>query len=113
GSSLARWCEALERQPTSRETRQRIGILAREVQRALDDPAVLEGPDAQVYGDLLSQRGPYWAQGPGDLPSEKRTTLAKLTAELDALKKIPLPPIPFVNGAQEGGCPLSPQAGLH
>ncbi|HEV3444485.1 MAG TPA: PSD1 and planctomycete cytochrome C domain-containing protein, partial [Gemmataceae bacterium] len=113
GSALARWQDAIRREPVTRDLRQAAGVLAREIQSALDDPAVLKGPDAQLYRELLSPRSPYWVSDERDLSSDSRTKLAKWTAELDALRKVPLPPIPFVNGAQEGGCPRSPQAGIH
>lgn len=38
---------------------------------------------------------------------------ARIRAELGELKKHALPPLPFANGAQEGGVPDSPQAGIH
>jgi hypothetical protein len=38
--------------------------------------------------------------------------LIELQGELDRLKQS-LPPIPYANGTQEGGCPQSPQAGVH
>ena len=41
-----------------------------------------------------------------------RSQLLQLQAELDALKQS-LPPIAYANGVQEGGCPQSPQAGIH
>jgi hypothetical protein len=48
-----------------------------------------------------------------DVSPEKDAKLARFKAELESLEKNPLPPIPYANGAQEGGCPLSPQAGIH
>jgi hypothetical protein len=47
------------------------------------------------------------------LPAEARAALAKIDAELDALKKAPLPPLEYANGAQEGGVPGSPHGGVH
>jgi hypothetical protein len=41
-----------------------------------------------------------------------KTTMKQLQDELAVLKKS-LPPIPYANGIQEGGCPKSPQAGIH
>ena len=43
---------------------------------------------------------------------ERKASLVPLQQELDLLKKS-LPPIPYANGVQEGGCPQSPQAGIH
>jgi hypothetical protein len=45
--------------------------------------------------------------------AKNRTHLEQLRAELERSKKAALPPLPYANGAQEGGCPLSPQAGVH
>jgi mono/diheme cytochrome c family protein len=42
----------------------------------------------------------------------RTSTLVRLKAELGTLKKS-LPPIAYANGIQEGGCPKSPQAGIH
>jgi hypothetical protein len=42
----------------------------------------------------------------------QRARLLQLQVELDQLKKS-LPPIAYANGVQEGGCPKSPQAGIH
>ena len=47
------------------------------------------------------------------LPAESRTALSGLQAKLDTLRKN-APPMPgFANGAQEGGVPESPHAGIH
>jgi hypothetical protein len=65
---------------------------------------------------LADTRSPFWISNPADeqyLPAEARQDLAKRTAELESLKKTPLSPIPFANGAQEGGVPGSPHAGVH
>jgi hypothetical protein len=61
-------------------------------------------------------RSPFWINRREDekyLPAEARAALAKLDAELEALKKAPLPPMQFANAAQEGGVPGSPHAGVH
>jgi hypothetical protein len=61
-------------------------------------------------------RSPFWINRREDekyLPAEARATLAKMDAEAEALKKTPLPPMELANGAQEGGVPGSPHAGVH
>jgi hypothetical protein len=61
-------------------------------------------------------RNPFRIQRPTDrrfLPAQSRALLAKLGRELDDLRKKPLPPVEFANGAQDGGVPGSPQAGTH
>jgi hypothetical protein len=49
----------------------------------------------------------------GLLSPLSRVALAKLGEELDALKKNEPAAVPMANGAQEGGVPGSPQAGIH
>jgi hypothetical protein len=46
-------------------------------------------------------------------PANSRSRLVKLQGELAAMKKNAQPPLPFANGAQEGGVPDSPHAGIH
>ncbi|HVS34225.1 MAG TPA: DUF1553 domain-containing protein, partial [Gemmataceae bacterium] len=59
---------------------------------------------------------PFWIKNAADetvLPSETRRTLGRLAAELNALKTAPASPMDYANGAQEGGVPGSPHAGVH
>ena len=49
----------------------------------------------------------------GNLPAESRAALAKLDAEIAGQRKALVDSIPFANGAQEGGVPGSPHAGVH
>jgi hypothetical protein len=59
---------------------------------------------------------PFRIAEPADeaaLPAEARAELQRLRADLDAVRKTPEPPPLFANGAQEGGVPGSPQAGVH
>jgi mono/diheme cytochrome c family protein len=79
--------------------------------------AVLESePDSKLYQELISLRSPFRVQSPGDeesFPAEARAALSPLKDELAAFKNKPLPPIPFAHGCVEGGCPKSPQEGIH
>ena len=62
------------------------------------------------------ERSPFWIRNPADeafLPPADRAALAQRQALLDTLRKNAPPPITFANGAQEGGVPESPQAGIH
>jgi hypothetical protein len=62
------------------------------------------------------ETSPFWISRPEDesiLPEAARTSLFKLRSELDALKKTPLPPMPLVLAAQEGGVPQSDYEGVH
>ncbi len=59
---------------------------------------------------------PFWIKNAEDekaLPAETREALARLTGELEALKKAATGPVEYANGAQEGGVPGSPHAGVH
>jgi hypothetical protein len=47
------------------------------------------------------------------LTPEAKASLMKLTQELDQFKKQMPAPLPFTQGAQEGGVPGSPHAGVH
>jgi cytochrome c553 len=47
------------------------------------------------------------------LPAASRAALARLAGELEALRKNQPPPVEFANGAQDGGVPGSPHAGVH
>ena len=52
-------------------------------------------------------------QDEGNLPTAARAALAKLDAEIAAQKKALSASIPYANGAQDGGVPGSPHAGVH
>ncbi len=59
---------------------------------------------------------PFWIVRREDetaLPAEARADLTQRVAELDRLKKTPPPLLTFAEGAQEGGVPGSPHAGIH
>jgi hypothetical protein len=61
-------------------------------------------------------RSPFWINNRADerfLAPAARTRLARLEADLAALRKTTFPPPDFANGAQEGGVPGSPHAGTH
>lgn len=60
--------------------------------------------------------GPFFIHASADeaeLPEDARTAIGKVAAMLEAARKEPDPPAQFANGAQEGGVPGSPQAGVH
>jgi hypothetical protein len=65
---------------------------------------------------LTDARSPFWISNAADekyLPADARRDLAKQSADLDALKKSAQAAIDYANGAQEGGVPGSPHAGVH
>jgi hypothetical protein len=72
--------------------------------------------DIQKTFDRTGAGSPFRIKDRADekyLPEPGRAALAKLAAEIDALKKSPPPPEMTVHGAQEGGVPGSPHAGVH
>jgi hypothetical protein len=80
--------------------------------------AAVEQAAREIAGKLTTAdaRSPFWINKREDekyLPAEARAELAKIDAELEALRKSPPPPSEFANGAQEGGVPGSPHAGTH
>jgi hypothetical protein len=72
--------------------------------------------DAQKAFAVADARSPFFITDPADekyLPEATRTELARLAKELAELKKQPPPEVAFAHGAQEGGVPGSPHAGVH
>jgi hypothetical protein len=115
GSALARWQQAVADAARGKAGKDEIAKAAAAVQQALDAADPVKGPDARLYQDLTSERSPFRpaAVDGQALPAEARDRLARLSAELADLQKQAAAPVPFAHGAQEGGCPQSPQAGVH
>ncbi len=71
---------------------------------------------AQAF-DRVDARSPFWPpstkNGDAALPPAARAELARIAREQDALRKNAPPVIEYAHGAQEGGCPGSPHAGVH
>jgi Protein of unknown function (DUF1553)/Protein of unknown function (DUF1549)/Planctomycete cytochrome C len=81
--------------------------------RAAVEQAALEYQKAFTITDA---RSPFWIKSAEDeraLPAERRDAIARLDGDINALKKVPAPPIEYANGAEEGGVPGSPHAGVH
>ena len=81
--------------------------------RAAVEHAALEYQKAFTLSDA---RSPFWIKTDDDekvLPAEARAAIARLEGEIDTLKKAPTPPVEYANGAEEGGVPGSPHAGVH
>jgi Protein of unknown function (DUF1553)/Protein of unknown function (DUF1549)/Planctomycete cytochrome C len=98
--ALAAWERAVAEVAGGKRDRKAIEEAAREFQRTFT-PA-----DAS---------SPFWITRREDetvLPAEGRADLAKRAAEVEQLKKN-TPPLAYANGAQEGGVPGSPHAGVH
>ncbi len=100
-AALTAWHRAVAEVSAGKATAADLERVARDYQKTFD-PA---GPGSPFrIRDRADER--Y-------LPEPARAALAKLAAELDALKKNPPPPEIMVHGAQEGGVPGSPHAGVH
>ncbi len=94
--ALRRWVSAFPQDTLPQERKE----AAEEVQRAF--PHDNDG-------------SPFWINDPADwkyLPTTAQQTLSQAKSRLEALSKATPPPIEYANGAQEGGCPLSPYAGF-
>src|SRR5262249_37560640 len=66
--------------------------------------------------DAATYAGPFMPQGVQDevlLTGPVRESLAKTRAQLEAARKSLATPASFADGAQEGGVPGSPHAGVH
>jgi hypothetical protein len=115
GSALALWRQAIADAGRGQAGRGEIEKAAAAVQQALLAADASSGPDARFYQDLTSERSPFRpaTQDLQVLPAEARDRLARLSAELADLQKQVAAPVQFAHGAQEGGCPKSPQAGIH
>jgi hypothetical protein len=59
------------------------------------------------------QNGPAGKSGAAAPSVRNASQVNSLKTELEKLKNLGLLPVPYANGAQEGGCPLSPHAGTH
>jgi uncharacterized protein DUF1549/uncharacterized protein DUF1553/cytochrome c len=86
--------------------------------RAAGEDRVAVERAAEEFGrsfTLADAKSPFWIRSEADeaaLPEAARANLARLAADLKALREAPLPPLTFVNGAREGGVPGSPKAGF-
>src|SRR5262249_52869725 len=73
---------------------------AEKAAKAIERALLESKPDAKLQQELISPRSPFRVQSAADeesLPAEGRAALAPLKDELAALKKKPLPPIPFTH----------------
>lgn len=90
---------------------------ARDLARLNDLEARLDGLRAWISHDvaqsLLAATALHVAAFSGPSPHSAWHEIAQVAADRETLKKNPPPPIPYANGAQEGGVPGSPQEGVH
>jgi hypothetical protein len=71
--------------------------------------------EVQKSFSLTDSRSPFWIRSPADesaLPAEARAELAKLQSEVRKLEQAPAA-LAYAHGAQDGGVPGSPHAGVH
>jgi hypothetical protein len=115
GSALAAWRKTVAEAGRGQAGHAEIEKAAEMVQQALQAADAGKGPDARLYQDLTTERSPFRpaAQDEQAFPAEARHRLARLGTELAELQKQVAAPVPFAHGVQEGGCPKSPQAGVH
>jgi hypothetical protein len=107
GAAWAAWHAA-----AANNDRAALEKAAREIADLIESPH----SHADLAKQLTSPQSPFWVNSTADenvLPAEGRAAVAQLRDELAALKKSPLPPVPFAHGCVEGGCPKSPQEGIH
>lgn len=98
-SALRRW-EAAFQEPNSPQGNRERQEASAEVQSAFT---------------RHNDASPFWITDSADwkrLPAPAQQAFAAAYGEVAALEKAPPPPIEYANGAQEGGCPLSPYAGF-
>ena len=70
----------------------------------------------QAKFTLDDNRSPFWINRPDDevvLPAAIREQMKRQAVELAEFRKNAPPPVIYANGAQDGGCPESPHAGVH
>jgi hypothetical protein len=111
-SALAGWRQAVAAAAQGKAGRKDIEQAARAVQQAVDAANVDKAPEARLYRELISERSPF-RPAAQDVTPATRERLTRLTAELGDLQKQVAVPVPFTHGVQEGGCPKSPQTGIH
>jgi hypothetical protein len=115
GSALARWRQVVAEAAQGNADSAAIEKAAASVQQTLAAAEPGKGPDARLYQELTSERSPFRPavqDGKAAAP-ETRERLARLSAELAESQRQAAAPVPFAHGVQEGGCPKSPQAGIH
>jgi hypothetical protein len=111
GASARFYCAQLDARARGRceaELRQRWMAISGQAASPSD-------PLEDLYNELLSLRGPFWAdQTERDrfLPEDARARLASMSQELEALKKKPALEIPRAVVVQEGGPPGTQHEGF-
>jgi hypothetical protein len=108
---LARWWDvAVAAVGAGKLGRPAIEAAARQVERAIE----ASGPEGALAQDLTGLGSPFWVEnreGDRHLAPKDREALAKLAAEVDALKA-QAPPLPTAHGVQEGGVRYGPSPGF-
>ncbi|SIN99910.1 Planctomycete cytochrome C [Singulisphaera sp. GP187] len=102
----------------SADAKQALEPWERVLKNAPADRAALERAAHQFQASYhrVDQGSPFWIRMDADetsLPEASVLKLAQIREELNALKIVATAPTPLANGAQEGGVPDSPHAGVH
>jgi hypothetical protein len=81
-----------------------------------DDVIARAAEQVQAAFQIADESSPFWIRERADwkyLPAPDRAALEKAASAWDALLRSAPPPVPYANGAQEGGCPESLFAGTN
>jgi mono/diheme cytochrome c family protein len=108
------WQKSLGEAKLHPDRRSRVDEAARALQGAMSARDVATNPNAALWGALTSPDGPLSVPpDEGLLPLADRAAIALWRGWQKELLRHPLPPLPVAQGCLEGGCPQSPQAGIH
>jgi hypothetical protein len=117
---LRAWYEIAAQPADDDASREQASQAADAVQQALDralqEPSSPDEAAAGLRKFLVSRESPFWGEGRGGealLPPQTRAELQRLVAELASLSANPPAEPGYAHACLEGGCPKSPQEGLH
>ena len=120
-AALRSWYEVAVQSDRDATSQQEAAQAARAVQESVDrarqSPLPVEGdPSASTLALLVSPESPLWGEARGGeaaLATPVRAELVKLRDELTSLRANPPADPGYANACTEGGCPTTPQVGVH